>query len=345
MKILHVIFSLHIGGAETMLVDILNEQIKTHYVELIIINSEHNIDLIKTIDRRVKVIYINRKPGSKNPIPLLNFNFRVLQLCPSVAHFHNQNAINLLKIRYFFKTCLTVHDTNYPILNFKKYDKLFSISEAVKNDILARSNIISQVIYNGVPFDQIENFEISRKFPAFKIVQISRLRHEKKGQHILIKALGIIIHDFGIKNIQLDLIGEGDSLLFLKELVQVLSIEVNVNFTGLKSRASIYKELKDYQLLVQPSSYEGFGLTVVEAMAAKIPVLVSNIDGPMEIIENGKFGYFFKCGDETVCADMIIQIINQVRNNEIHELVDRAYNHAFQNFNIKQTAQNYIFQY
>lgn len=336
---------MNIGGAEIMLVDILNEQAKTHNVELIIINADYNIDLINTIDREVKVIFIHRKLGSRNPIPLFNFNIEILKINPDLVHFHNQNAINLLKIRYFFKTCLTVHDTNYPILNFKKYDKLFSISKAVKNDILARSNILSQVIYNGVPFDQIENFEISRKFPAFKIVQISRLKHEKKGQHILIKALGIIIHDFGIKNIQLDLIGEGDSLLFLKDLVQVLGIEVNVNFIGLKSRASIYKELKDYQLLVQPSSYEGFGLTVVEAMAAKIPVLVSNIEGPMEIIDSGRYGYYFSRGDEVDCAEKIMVVINEFSNNENSIKLFNAYNYAISNFNIQSTAKNYIDNY
>ena len=56
MKILHVIFSLQIGGSETMLVDILNEQVETsHSVGLVIINDDYNPELIKKINPKVKI--------------------------------------------------------------------------------------------------------------------------------------------------------------------------------------------------------------------------------------------------------------------------------------------------
>lgn len=345
MKILHVIFSLKVGGAETLLVDIINEQINANHVELIIINSDYDVNLINTIDKRVKVKFFNRLPGSKNIITVLKFNLLLFKINPSIVHFHNHNAINFLKVRFFFKTCLTIHDTKYPLQNIRKYDKLFSISYAVKYDILLRSNCISKVIYNGIPFDQIENYQLIKSPSVFKIVQISRLMHEKKGQHILIRALDIIVNNFGISNIQLDFIGEGDSLVYLMDLVNKLDLELYVNFIGLKSKSNLYKELKNYDLLIQPSLYEGFGLTVVEAMAARIPVLVSNIEGPMEIIDNGGFGYFFNNGDEKDCAEMIVQIINKVRNNEIDEVVDNAYRHALLNFDIVQTALNYTNNY
>jgi len=128
-------------------------------------------------------------------------------------------------------------------------------------------------------------------------------------------------------------------------LVNSLGVEKYVDFIGEKSRSFIYKELKNYHLLVQPSFYEGFGLTVVEAMTAKIPVLVSNIEGPMEIIDYGNYGYYFNAGNEEDCAVKIKTIINEFSENDNSNKLDNAYNYAFSNFNIQATSQNYLDNY
>ena len=54
MRILHVQFSFTTGGTETMLVDIINEQIKTNEVSLLVINDKCNKVLLDKIDSRVK---------------------------------------------------------------------------------------------------------------------------------------------------------------------------------------------------------------------------------------------------------------------------------------------------
>ena len=95
-------------------------------------------------------------------------------------------------------------------------------------------------------------------------------------------------------------------------------------------------------MFVQPSIYEGFGLTVAEAMAAKIPVLVSENQGPLEIIDNGKYGYYFKNGDANDCADKIINIIEQGVDKN---LIEAAYNRVEENYSVTQTAINYINEY
>ena len=55
--------------------------------------------------------------------------------------------------------------------------------------------------------------------------------------------------------------------------------------------------LTDYDLFVQPSRWEGFGLTVAEAMAAGVPVLVSEGQGPAEVTQGSRYGWLFANGD------------------------------------------------
>ena len=68
MKIVHLNYSFTAGGAEALLVDIVNEQAKTEDVSIIIINKYYDDNLFKGIDERVRLYLLNRIPGSKNPL-------------------------------------------------------------------------------------------------------------------------------------------------------------------------------------------------------------------------------------------------------------------------------------
>ena len=57
---------------------------------------------------------------------------------------------------------------------------------------------------------------------------------------------------------------------------------------GFKSREYVYENLCQYDLYVQPSIFEGFGLTLAEAIAAEVPVITSDLEGPVEVIAGGQ---------------------------------------------------------
>lgn len=345
MRILHIIFSFTSDGAETMLVDIINEQSKTTHVELIIINNLYNIDLIETINKNVKVHCLNRIPGSINPLIFFTLNYRVYKLKPNIIHFHSHNAIGLLRYKGIGRTFLTIHGLHRPLKYFNKYDKLISISNAVRNDLESRGSINSTTIYNGVDFSKIKIRWESFEDKTFKIADVSRLYHEIKGQDVLLKALHHLIYKIGITNVHLDFIGEGPSLTYLQNLVQELKLQCHVNFLGLLNRNTIYSIIQNYSLLVQPSIHEGFGLTIVEGMAAKIPVLVSNIPGPMEVIKNGKYGYYFESENSISCAEEIKNIFENKHAGRFTYKLNCAYDYATINYSIQKTASNYIKEY
>ena len=116
MKITHIIYALNPGGAETMLVDIVNEQVKLHQIYLIIINDSFNQALIKKVSNEVNINLISRKEGSKSLIPIIRLNVLLYKIHPDVIHCHQQSIIQLL-----FKpknVMLTVHATGVTSSDF-----------------------------------------------------------------------------------------------------------------------------------------------------------------------------------------------------------------------------------
>ena len=91
---------------------------------------------------------------------------------------------------------------------------------------------------------------------------------------------------------------------------------------------------------MQPSRYEGFGLTVAEAMLAGVPVLVSRNEGPFEIIDKGKYGYSFENGNSD---DLMVKL--QFILNNYRQALDKALtgiNFIQNNYNVEKTAQIYL---
>ena len=90
---------------------------------------------------------------------------------------------------------------------------------------------------------------------------------------------------------------------------------------------------------MQPSRFEGFGLTVAEAMAACVPVLVSKNEGPLEIIDYGKYGYEFENGDIHGCAEKIAMFL--FKKNDL-TVVQKALQHVSERYNVETTVRQYL---
>lgn len=338
MRIAHINWILGTGGIETMVADIISEQVKTNEVALFIINDDVEDYILKKIDKRVQVYLLGRKPGSKNPWPIIKLNLLLAKFHPDIIHTHSYKCINVI-FYPFSKFVRTIHNTGNIASEYPKFDKLISISKAVK-EVTAKQGFDSIEIDNGIVVKKI-NYKPVGLFKDKKLhfVQVSRLNISQKGQDILIKALANLIRKYKIDNFIMHFIGDGDDLEILKDLTTKLHLSDNVIFEGQKDQSWIYQHLCEYDLFIQPSRYEGFGLTVAEAMAAKIPVLVSNIEGPLEVIDGGKYGMTFISEDSEDCA---LQLKNFIDKGENHDIVEAAYKHVAENYDVSITAKKYL---
>jgi len=349
MTIAHIIFSFGIGGIETMLVNIANAQSADgHDVTIYVINNVIDAGLLSSLSTSVHVVGLNRHIGSRNPMPLLRLNAMLLRQRPDIIHLHTASIVEYLFPPLRRRCCATLHTTltpQYRASSLFKVPHRFSISDAVRDDLQSKLGLDSQVVNNGVSTDRFarrtpREGAVGRARP-FRIVCVSRLIHECKGQHVLIEAIALL-RDKGYDNITLDLFGEGPSRQFLTSLIESRRLGGRISLKGNTTQEVITQNLCCYDLLVQPSMYEGFGLTVAEAMAADVPVLVSSATGTTEVVDGGRCGHIFTIGDAADCADNIERLIN---NPDDTDMLSRARQRARELYDVSGTARRYIKAY
>jgi glycosyltransferase involved in cell wall biosynthesis len=146
------------------------------------------------------------------------------------------------------------------------------------------------LVYNGIDTCLYKQ----RKEENFgKMIVASHLR-KSKGIQDLIEA----VHLLSLENkrlLKIDIFGEGPLEAELKQKVHGYKLEDQISFKG--SSAELPKLLQDYSFLLQPTYMECFSLSILEALAANVPVITTPVGGNPEIIKEGENGFIFKAGD------------------------------------------------
>ena len=234
-----------------------------------------------------------------------------------------------------------------PALNFRvqgnvayldKIPQVFSISNTVREQLLDKYGVDSIVVNNGILTSKFMQRQSGQMHSPMRIVQVSRLDYEKKGQDLLIESAAKLKG-----KIEVDFIGDGESLDYLKDLTRRLEVEQYVHFLGKKPQSFISNHLCDYDLFVQPSRYEGFGLTVAEAMAAQLPVLSTEGQGPAEVTCGEEYGWTFKNDNVDDLVSKITYIHNHYDEATAKATMARSY--VIDTYDVSVTAKTYLEEY
>lgn len=151
----------------------------------------------------------------------------------------------------------------------------------------------------------------------------------------MLKAVSLIFKKG--KNVKLVLVGDGKQSDILKSEAIRLGISEIIEFKGFRSDAVSF--LKSFDCFVLPSLSEGTPRSIMEAMALKIPVVGSNIDGNRNLITNKKTGLLFNVGDCRDLAESICFYMDQ--KNELKVMVENAYNIIEQKYSNIKMAEEY----
>ncbi len=113
-----------------------------------------------------------------------------------------------------------------------------------------------------------------------------------------------------LKNIPLKIVGDGPQKQRIRTIVQKENLN-NIQIIGRIDRSNVLKYMQKARLLIFPSEcYEGFPVTIVEAMASGLPLIVSGIGAMAEIIQHGKNGLHFLSGNPSSLADAVNEVWN-----------------------------------
>ena len=342
MKILHFLWALDQGGAENLVVDLANEQSRDHEVVLLVANNRVDPAVKSRLGPAVRFVCVGRPENSKNPYWIAYLLFLMYTLRPHVVHSHSDNLATLGRF-IVAPLILTVHANNIRLsAQSCRFAAICCISAAVLQDIRVRyPHLQPRQVDNGINVSNIATNK-ARPSPIVRGVQVSRLVHKTKGQDLLIKALAAINFDSLLPTLTIDFIGAGPSLDYLVELVTELGVSEFCNFLGAMPRDQVHSSLCNYDILIQPSRDEGFGLTVAEGMAAGIAVIVSDIDGPMEVIGYGDFGHAFKTDDVLSLAATLRTVMSSINTPVALAQLIAARGHVAEKYDLGQMSESYV---
>lgn len=340
MRIAHIIWALSTGGAETMLVDIVNAQVETEDVSVSVVNDVVEEGLLRKIDGRCSVRLFRRKKGSRSLVPWIKLNLFLFKFKPDIIHFHLDGMRKM--VFHPAPKVFTIHNVHTSGIEYPKYDALYAISDGVKNYTL-QQGFDATTVWNGIQTKSIKR-KAGKEYNGegiCKIVCVGRLYTPHKGQDVLVQALRKLKGQ-GVVNYHLDIIGDGESRAQLEAMIAELGLQEHIKLLGQRDRTYIYDHLCNYDLFVLPSRSEGFGLSVAEAMCAKVPVVVCDMDGAMDVIDGGRLGMSFKTEDTISLAN---QIADFLKNGADEQQTEEACSYAVEHFDISQTAKKYIEEY
>ena len=206
-----------------------------------------------------------------------------------------------------------------------KADLLIATTKTVEQEYINigvdKNKIVG--IPNGVDISYFNSIKLSDRFIKNKQNQITFLTvgryHKKKGFEILLSAIKILKRK-NFSNFRLIMVGDklknhlyefAQELNILDKVIfydSLLDLQNNKSSFALPD-SELVTQYKEADIFVLPSLVESFGIVLIEAMAAELPIITTDGPGCKDVIENGKFGYMVKAGSEKELADGMIYFL------------------------------------
>lgn len=166
------------------------------------------------------------------------------------------------------------------------------------------------------------------------VVCVAALRHEK-GHDVLLKAFSIVRRE--VPRARLVLVGGGPGRQELEEQVRTAGLHESVEFVGLVP--DIWTYLRDADVFAVASHNEALGIAIMEAMAAGLPVVASDVGGIPEVVEAGVTGELFAVGDHVQLARHLSDLL---RSPERRGSMSAAAETAARSMHMHESVRKYF---
>jgi glycosyltransferase involved in cell wall biosynthesis len=280
-KILHVIDSLARGGAERLVIDTINS-LNEYEHHLIIL---HDPESLRT-DLEVPVSFLNLHQSS---------NQQIFSSAQKVRRYIQSNGIDLVHAHLYFSSVVARLATprKVPLFNslhiissldnytknklslyleritYRKRHHIIAVSREVLNDFDKWIGVkgVATVLYNFINDNYFQNPKQTINTHPFRLVAIGNLRYQKNYPYL------IQVFKHLPANVTLDIYGEGP----LREELQRQIDKYRLAIQLMGTEKELYKKLPVYDAFIMSSFFEGQPLSLLEAIASGLPVILADI--------------------------------------------------------------------
>ena len=347
MRILQVITSLSIGGAEKLIAEIVPLlRSKGHEVDVLAFDGKETHFLRMLREQGIRVMSFGENCNVYNPL----FIFRLTKLMRKydIVHTHNtacQLFAAIGSVVCSVVLCTTEHTTSnrrrawkwYAPVDrwmYTRYKKVICISDKAEENLRATHPSLQNLctIYNGV---NVQKFHDALPLPNIKpkgkkvLMMVAGFRYQKD-QTTLIKALTHL----DANGYELWLVGDGEFRGELESLARELGVGDRVKFLGV--RADVPELLKTADVVVMSSHFEGLSLSSVEGMSVGKPFVASDVDGLHEVVSG--YGVLFPHGDDKALANVLNQL--STHPDYYQQVAEKCWERA-QMFDIHKMVDSY----
>ena len=334
MNIMHILVSCNTGGIEKLCVDYsatscynnifcilwgseneLGLKIKENGSEVIELKHK-KIEFIKTalslkkicILKKIDVVVVHHEASISYIIAMFlkdsfpEIRFFIYAHCNAKLMYHEESKKNVWIKKFILKTAI------------KHSDGIIAISSSVKDSLIKYLDASSEkinIIYNGIDLSSFRNNDYKLHSPI-QFIYVGRLVREKGVQNILflMNVLRERKYDF-----ELSIIGDGPYRSVLESISSNYHLENNIKFLGTRHDVPLLLQNADIFIHL-PECEEGFGISIVEAMASGLICICKNTGGIAEIISDNVNGYFITSESAAEFIYIIDKIINNYKNHD-----------------------------
>lgn len=326
MKVLHIIPTLRVGGAEKLLIDTLEEMLRQGVeCELIVLTNEQSFFRERLSRMNITVHYSSCK-SVYDPRNILFIRSVVRQHEYDCIHTHLFSAqlfmaiVNAMSLKKL-PLITTEHSTNnrrrenrlfyfFDSWMYKQYDQIIAITEGTRETLvryLGKTEKKTVVIYNGLPLTDFQHAaSVEQTWNPIEneviILMVAGMRAEKDHK-TLIRASHLLPENYRIV-----FVGDGE---LMHETMEYAEEHGRKSIVFLGARSDVPSIMKASDIFVLSSNWEGFGLVVVEAAAAGLPIVASDIVGLREVV-NDVNGLLFEQGNEFDLSEKIMQVTPEI---------------------------------
>lgn len=325
-RITHIIKATGIAGAERHLITMLPELDSQSFDICVIVLTEPKkpVDqLFITLQQagvKTERMIINRHA---DPYLVIRLARRLRDLAPSVVHTHLLHADlygtvaariagvpAIISSRHNDDPFRARWPLSFLLRIINRYTNRFiAISERVRAFTIKTEKVppsVVDTVYYGLPVDEHNRQVIDARdefgLPKGPLVVCAARLTEQKGHKWLLRAFRSVVDQ--LPETSLLLLGDGPMRAYLEDTVDNLDLAQNVRFAGW--RTDVMDILPSTDLFVIASEWEGFGLSLLEAMSFSLPIVATDVGGIPEVVLDGQTGWLVKSRDSDALAGSIL---------------------------------------